>query len=151
MLSLLCLICIQVVTSPASIFGLMAQLKHSWSACISPFSLPSSLTSGSDRSLIGCYDSYEPYVVIAGLSSFVLFKQFPEGVCLLTEVLHLHKMSNLCHLCLIYAFSWCFCVHIEPSFDLVFKCDCMHGILQLMNLNTFVQCSQYLIYLHWLP
>ncbi|XP_050986477.1 chondroitin sulfate proteoglycan 5 isoform X2 [Labeo rohita] len=38
-----------VVTSPASIFGLMAQLKHSWSACISPFSLPSSLTSGSDR------------------------------------------------------------------------------------------------------
>ncbi|XP_058604116.1 chondroitin sulfate proteoglycan 5 isoform X7 [Onychostoma macrolepis] len=43
----------EVVTFPASIFGLMPQLKHTRPACISPFPLPPSLTSGSDRSLIG--------------------------------------------------------------------------------------------------
>lgn len=80
--------------SPLCIFGLMPQLKHTWPACISPFSLSLSLTSGSDRFLIGSYDSYEPYVVLADLSSFVLFKLVPEGICFLTEELDRHKMSN---------------------------------------------------------
>lgn len=80
--------------SPLCIFGLMPQLKHTWPACISPFSLPWSLTSGSDRFLIGCYESYEPYVVLADLSSVVLFKLVPEGICFLTGELDRHKMSN---------------------------------------------------------
>lgn len=108
---------IPVVTSPASIFGLMPQLKHTWPACISLFPLLLSLTSGSEKFLIGCYDSYEPYVVLAGLSSFVLFKLFPEGICFLTEDLYLKKkfFFNLSFTLL--------CKRFVLNSDLIFKFD----------------------------